>query len=84
MTIIPPELREAIESGGGRPTHLVDPETNAAYVLIRAEQFERLRALLTEEVEIRDQYATVDRVFGEAGWDDPAMDRHDDYDANKR
>ncbi len=84
MTIVPRELRQAIEEGGGRPTRLFDPETNASYVLIRAEQFERLQALLTEEGDVRDHYASVDRVFGEAGWDDPAMDRYDDYDANKR
>jgi hypothetical protein len=83
MTTITPELRRAIEEGGGQPTHLVDPETNATYVLIRAEQFERLRSLLSEEVGIGDLYPAVDRVFRAEGWDDPTMDVYDDYDTNK-
>jgi len=83
MTIITPELRRAIEEGGGQPTHLVDPETNAAYVLIRAEQFEKLRTLLSEAEGSGHHYPLVDRVFGAEGWDDPVMDVYDDYDANK-
>jgi hypothetical protein len=83
MTTITPELKRAIEEGGGQPTHLVDPETNAAYVLIRAEQFERLQLLLSQESSVRNQYPSVDRVFGKEGWDDPAMDVYNNYDAHK-
>ncbi len=83
MTTITPELRRAIEEDGGKPTHLIDPETNAAYVLIRAEQFEKLQALLSEEGSVRDHYSAIDGVFGKEGWDDPAMDVYDNYDANK-
>ena len=83
MTTITPELRRAIEEGGGQPTHLVDPETNVTYVLIPAEQFERLQSLLSEEGNIRDLYPPIDRVFGDEGWDDLAMDVYNDYDANK-
>jgi hypothetical protein len=83
MTTISPEIRRAIEEGGGQPTHLIDPETNAAYVLIPAEQFERLQSLLSEPGDVREFYPSVDRVFGAGGWDDPAMDVYDDYDAHK-
>jgi hypothetical protein len=83
MTTITPELRRAIEEGGGQPTRLVDPETNEAYVLIPAEQFEKLRSLLSERGEIGNPYPSVDRVFGAEGWDDPTMDVYDDYDANR-
>ena len=83
MMTITPELRRAIEQGGGQPTHLVDPETNVAYVLMRAEQFEKLQSLQTHESTIRDHYPAVDRIFGEEGWDDPTMDFYNDYDANK-
>jgi hypothetical protein len=83
MTTITPELRRAIEEGGGQPTHLVDPETNASYVLIRAEQFEKLQALLFEDGSVRESYPAIDGVFGKEGWDDPEMDVYDDYDANK-
>ena len=74
MTAITPELRRAIEEGGGKPTRLADPETNAAYVLIPAEQFERLQSLLSDRVDILELYPAVERVFGAEGWDDPGVD----------
>ncbi len=84
MTTITPEIRRAIGEGRGQPTHLVDPETNASYVLIRAEQFEKVRSLLSEADGVANHYPLVDRVFGAAGWDDPGMDVYDDYDSNKQ
>jgi hypothetical protein len=83
MTTITPELRQAIEEGNGQPTHLVDPETNASYVLIRSEQFEKMQALLAEQENVRDHYPSIDRVFGDDGWNDPSMDAYDNYDVNK-
>ncbi len=83
MTAITPAIRRAIEESGNEPTRLVDPETNAAYVLIPAEQFERLQSLLSDRADIREMYPAVERVFGAEGWDDPGMDIYDDYDANK-
>jgi hypothetical protein len=40
------DLRQAVEERGGAPVYVVDSATNAAYVLMRAEQFERLKVLL--------------------------------------
>ena len=40
------ELRQAIDERGGAPVHLVDATTNAGYVLMRAEQFEKISALI--------------------------------------
>ncbi len=83
MATMTPELRRAIAEGGGQPTRLDDPETNISYVLIRADEFEKLQALLTEEGHVRDHYPSIDRIFGNEWWNDPAMDLYDDYDANK-
>jgi hypothetical protein len=38
------EQRRAVEERGGAPIDVVDTETNARYVLLRAEQFEALKA----------------------------------------
>ncbi len=38
------DLRQAVEERGGAPVYVVDSTTNATYVLMRAEQFEKLRA----------------------------------------
>ncbi len=40
------ELRQAIEEGGGAPVYIVDPTTKTSYVLMRAEQFEKISALV--------------------------------------
>src|SRR6516164_4927508 len=37
------ELRQEIEKAGGNPVRREDPETHTAYVLIRAEEYDRLR-----------------------------------------
>jgi hypothetical protein len=84
MTAITPELRRAIEESGDRPTRLVDPETNSSYVLIRSEEFERLRSLLAEDGEASALHPLVDRVFGAEGWDDPVMDAYDESKTPRR
>ncbi len=43
MTTLSPELRREIESAGGNPIRLKDPETNTAYVLLKAEEYDRLK-----------------------------------------
>jgi len=43
MTTLTPELRREIERSGGNPVRLEDPETNTAYVLLKAEEYDRLK-----------------------------------------
>lgn len=38
------DQRLALEERGGAPVYVVDGATNASYVLLRAEQFEKLKA----------------------------------------
>jgi hypothetical protein len=38
------DQRQAIEQTGGSPVYIVDPATHASYVLLRAEDYEKLRA----------------------------------------
>jgi hypothetical protein len=42
MASLTPELKLAVEQAGDSPVRLMDPETHRAYVLVRAEVFERL------------------------------------------
>ena len=39
------EQRRAIEGRGGTPVSVVDDATNATYMLLRTEQYEKLKAL---------------------------------------
>lgn len=78
MTAIPTEIRQAIAQAGEAPVELTDPETNATYVIIRAELYERMRALC-DEFDIRELYPMMNEVAAREGWDDPAMDVYNDY-----
>ncbi len=73
MITITPELRKAIEQSGEQPLRLTDPETNLVYVIVRAEVYERMRAL-DDDLNIRDAYPLMDEVAAREGWDDPSMD----------
>jgi hypothetical protein len=53
-----------------QPPQVLDPRTNTAYVLVRADVYERIASLLGEAPQPRDAYPAVDRAFAE-GWDDP-------------
>jgi hypothetical protein len=46
MTTLTPEQRQAVERAGGDPIRLMDPETNDAYYLLKAEDFERVRDVI--------------------------------------
>jgi hypothetical protein len=76
------DLRQAIEERGGAPLDLIDSMNNR-YVLLRADQFEKVRALFEEDdFDPREMYPLIDEVMKE-DWDDPAMDIYNDYDAHR-
>ena len=78
------DQRHAIEEHGGQPVYLVDASTNAGYVLMKAEQYAKVKALFDDEGgEPRDLYPLVEQSFLKAGWADPTMDAYDDYDAHR-
>jgi hypothetical protein len=79
------DQRQALAEQGGSPVYVVDPATNARYVLLRAEQYDRVKALFAdgEDSDPRELYPLVEQSFLKAGWDDPAMDVYNDYDAHR-
>ena len=83
MTIrLPEELRTVVIAHPGVPLELVDEETQLAYVLLPADEFERLR--IAAEDELSDTYpAQMESAMG-AGWADPRMDEYNDYDAHRQ
>ena len=54
------------ELNGPEPLRLRDPDTNETYVLVRADVYERMRAI-------------IDGYTKRAGWDDPALDVYEQY-----
>ena len=55
MPTITAELRQEIAKAGGNAVRLEDPETNTAYVLLRAEEYDRLKPGLGSENVPADQ-----------------------------
>jgi hypothetical protein len=54
------------ELGKVDPTKLCDPRTGETYVLVRADQYECMRAIIASATK-------------RAGWDDPALDAYEQY-----
>jgi hypothetical protein len=79
------DLRQAIDEQGGAPVYVGDAATKAKYVLLRAEEYETLRALFVEDEEVdpRELYPLTAKTAAAAGWDDPEMDIYNDFEAHK-
>jgi hypothetical protein len=54
------EQRQALASQGNRPVPVVDPATNARYVLLPAEAYQRLCALAPADANAPDQAGAVE------------------------
>jgi hypothetical protein len=73
------DQRRAIEEHGGTPISLLDASTNLSYVLIRADQFEKVRALLEEgDFDPRESYPFVEDVMREDDALDPTLESYQD------
>src|SRR4051794_5832709 len=74
------QQRQAVHRNPSEPVRLVDPETNRVYVLVGAEEFERMRLLAYDDSPWTDEKkAMLAAEAGESiGWDD--MGEYDDYD----
>jgi hypothetical protein len=75
------EQRRALEARPDEPLRLIDPRTQQAYVLVRADLFESLQGHQEEEG-LADTYPAQVESALRAGWGDPAMDDYDNYDKN--
>lgn len=65
------------------PPRLLDPRSKTAYVLVRADVYERCRSMLAENFHPSEAYPAIDRAFAE-GWEDPRMDDYDRYEELKK
>lgn len=84
MSILTPELCQAVDAAGEQPVPVIDPETNQQYVLLRAEVYERLRVLFDRgPLSEREQRFALQEAGKRAGWDDPEMDIYNDLDPRK-
>ncbi|MHB1035342.1 MAG: hypothetical protein ACYC35_11255 [Pirellulales bacterium] len=80
---LPEELRTAIAAHPGAPLEILDDRTSTAYVLIRADQLEKLKELV-ESDDLAATYPAQIESAMRAGWGDPAMDDYNDYDSHRQ
>ncbi|HEX9003221.1 MAG TPA: hypothetical protein VGB07_25160 [Blastocatellia bacterium] len=81
------EQAQAIVKQGEIPPRAVVLGTQTTYVLIREEVYDRMRALFVEEEDNRflnELYPQAMEVFGNEGWNDPAMDVYNDLDPRRQ
>lgn len=79
------EQRRAIDEQHGGPVFVVDGDTQEQYVLLPAETYQKIRALIDDDTfDIRETYPLQEKAAGAAGWDDPAMDDYNDYDSHRK
>jgi hypothetical protein len=84
MVELTPEQHLALERSGGNTTRAIDPATNAEYVIVRAELYERIKSIVSDnETWSDDAYQAAADVFAREGWDDPRMDIYDSLDPRR-
>jgi len=77
------EQRKAVN--GQLEVRLIDPQTNEAFVPIRAVAYDRLKHLLYDDSEFcpEEAFPLLNEVLGKEGWDDSAMDIYNDITARE-
>jgi hypothetical protein len=80
------EQRQAIDAQQpGQPVYVVDADTQEKWVLVPDGTYQKIRALIGDDTfDIRETYPLQEKAAGAAGWDDPAMDDYNDYDAHRK
>ena len=81
MTTLTPEQRQEVEKAGDELVRLADPVTKAEYVILKADVYDRIRALADDDT--RAGYPLAMKVFGRDGWDDPQMDEYNVLDPRR-
>lgn len=74
--------QQALDQQPGRPLELIDPRSQAKYVLVPDRVFEQVRSLLEGDdlhVAPQDLAALVDRIMEEDDANDPWLDQYKKY-----
>lgn len=83
MPTITPEIRRAIEQAGGQPVRLEDPQTSESYVVLKADEYDRLRRIDDEEDRrsAESMFPGIQEAFDD--WNDPSMDLYNALDPRR-
>jgi hypothetical protein len=69
--------QQALDARTEEPLRLVDPRNRASYVLVRADIFERMKALVQDDsLDMRQVAVLVDAAMREEDANDPALESY--------
>jgi hypothetical protein len=77
------DIQQALAAHDEEPVRLIDPINRQAYVLVAAEEYERMTEAADQQ-NLRQSYPLQEAVAHKDGWDDPIMDEYNDYDAHRQ
>ena len=85
MIAISEELRQAVQDSKDNLVRLVDPETNAEYVVLSAETFAQMQEKLYDDGPLTpdERRSLLVQAGLRAGWDDPEMDVYNELDPRR-
>ncbi len=85
MIIITEELKQAVQDSKDNFVRLVDPETNAEYVVLPAETYKQLNEKLYDDGPLtpEERRSLLVQAGLRAGWDDPEMDVYNELDPRR-
>jgi hypothetical protein len=77
--------REQLEQlGAGRAVEVTDPQTATAYVVLRKDAYERVKALVYDDSEWTHEEMLAQLAHNiDSIWDGPGMDAYDRYDEER-
>lgn len=77
---LPETLQKALDGSAGQPLRLVDPRTNVAYLLVRADLFERIQYAEGEDPwDGVDVGALIAQAMREDDANDPSLEGYQKY-----
>jgi hypothetical protein len=78
------DQHQAILENHSQPVRAIDPATQAEYVLLRAEVYDRIKNLISDDSGWQEgAYLASMEAFARDGWDDPRMDVYDAMDPRR-
>ncbi len=85
MITLSEELRQAVKDSKDNLVRLVDPETNAEYVVLPAETFAKMQVMQYDDSPITEEEreALLVELGLSIGWDDPEMDVYNELDPRR-
>jgi hypothetical protein len=76
-----PEQWQSVQEEPNSPPRVSNPSDTEAFVLLRADVYERFRALFEDvPVTVQERQHQLQQFGKRAGWDDPEMDIYNDLD----